>query len=223
MHTPHTTPLATSPATPRRRDFADRGLLPAPRPAPPAESHLTLLPNETRSAAGPSDSAEKLDLVWAVDQFYTALYRFGFSLSGNVSDAADLTQETYRVLLTKGGEIRDPSKVKTWLFTTLYRLFLRRRRRSIRFPEMSLASTGWELPATKPDQCDHLDGALVVAALQRLEEKFRTPLAMFYLQDLTYKEMAGLLGLPIGTIMSRLFRGKELLRRELEVPLPIAV
>jgi len=56
-----------------------------------------------------------------------------------------------------------------------------------------------------------------------LKEKYRAPLAMFYLEELSYKEMAEVLGLPIGTIMSRMSRGKEILRRRLQAPSPVAV
>ncbi|MCL4181469.1 MAG: sigma-70 family RNA polymerase sigma factor [Verrucomicrobia bacterium] len=71
-----------------------------------------------------------LDYDAIVDQFYEGLYRFALGLSGKASDAADLTQETYHILLVKGDRIRDPNRVKSWLFTTLYREFLRRRRHS---------------------------------------------------------------------------------------------
>lgn len=163
------------------------------------------------------------DYEWAVEQFYEALYKFAFGLAGNECDAADLTQDTYRVLLTKGGGIRDARKVKSWLFTTLYRQFLGRRRHATRFPETSVESVEWELPTLTPEHADALDGSVVVAALQRLDEKYRAPLAMFYLEELTYKEMAEVLELPIGTIMSRMSRGKEILRRRLQAPSPVAV
>src|SRR6266704_3010573 len=71
-----------------------------------------------------------------------------------------------------------------------------------------------------PQHPEALDGSLVAAALQQLDEKYLAPLAMFYLEELSYKEMAEVLGLPIGTIMSRLSRGKEILRRRLQAPSP---
>lgn len=58
-----------------------------------------------------------------VAAYYESLYAFAFSLAGNADDACELTQEAYCRLLTKGGQMRDPSKVKSWLFTTLYRVF----------------------------------------------------------------------------------------------------
>ena len=187
------------------------------------EQITTLLPEAEASASGVPALGAGVDYTWAVEQFYEALYKFGFGLTGNESDAADLTQDTYRVLLTKGDAIRDASKVKSWLFTTLYRQFLGRRRHATRFPEMPVESAEWELPTITPSHADDLDGSFVVAALQQLEEKYRAPLAMFYLEELSYKEMAEVLGLPIGTIMSRMSRGKEILRHRLQEPSPTAV
>ena len=164
-----------------------------------------------------------VNYIWAVDQYYQMLYKFGFHLAGSESDAEDLTQETYHILFTKSGAIRDESKVKSWLFTTLYRLFLRRCRRRARFPETTFEMTEAELPVTEPEHAGNLDGAYVVAALQELEERFRSPLVMFYLEEFSYKEISAILKLPIGTIMSRLSRGKELLRKQLQVPVMEAV
>lgn len=187
----------------------------SPRSGGVNDQITTLLP-EVAPAAG-------VDYDWAVEQFYEALYKFAFGLAGNESDAADLTQDTYRVLLTKGDAIRDGRKVKSWLFTTLYRQFLGRRRHAARFPETPVDSADWELPTITPQHAEALDGSLVVAALQQLEEKYRAPLALFYLEELSYKEMAEVLDLPIGTIMSRMSRGKDLLRRRLQTPSPTAV
>jgi RNA polymerase sigma-70 factor (ECF subfamily) len=164
-----------------------------------------------------------VDYDWAVEQFYAALYKFAFGLTGSESDAADLTQDTYHVLITKGTAIRDVRKVKSWLFTTLYRQFLGRRRHAVRFPETPVESAEWELPTFSATQIESLDASLVVAALQSLDEIYRAPLTLFYLDDLSYQEMADVLGLPIGTIMSRLSRGKKLLRKRLAEPSPAAV
>ncbi len=179
------------------------------------EQIITFLPE--------AEPATAVDYDWAVEQFYEALYKFAFGLAGSESDAADLTQDTYRVLLTKGDAIRDSRKVKSWLFTTLYRQFLGRRRHATRFPETPVESAEWELPTITPQHAEALDGSLVVAALQQLEEKYRAPLAMFYLEELSYKEMAEVLGLSIGTIMSRLSRGKDILRRRLQAPSATAI
>jgi RNA polymerase sigma-70 factor (ECF subfamily) len=167
------------------------------------------------SLLGKDAQAAAIDFDAAVERFYEALYQFGFSLSGNASDAADLTQETYRVLLLKAEQIRDPQKVKSWLFTTLYREFLRGRQHLSRFPEVELEEAADDLPVISAANVDELDAAAVLSAVQALEEKYRAPVAMFYLDDLPYKEIAEILDIPIGTVMSRLSRGKLALRQKL--------
>lgn len=167
----------------------------------------------------------------AVEQYYEPLYRFAFGLFGNASDAADLTQETYQVLLVKGGQIRDGRKLKSWLFTTLYRKFLGQRRHNARFPEVPVETVVWELPTVDSGMDESVDGNAAVAALQTLDEKYRAPLVLFYLQGFSYREIAAVLAVPIGTIMSRLSRGKDQLRQRLEpgmdkpgsVPVPFTV
>ena len=63
---------------------------------------------------------------------------------------------------------------------------------------------------------ENLDAALVLDALQTLDDNFRAPLVMFYLENLSYKEIAEILQLPLGTVMSRLSRGKAQLRQRLQ-------
>ena len=76
-----------------------------------------------------------LDFEKLVEEFYMPLYRFALSLSRKESDAADLTQQTFFLWASKGHQLRDTSKVKTWLFTSLYREFLGRKRQQDRFVE----------------------------------------------------------------------------------------
>ncbi len=141
-------------------------------------------------------------------------------MTGNQSDAADLTQESYLALMVKGGQIRDPLKIKGWLFTTLYRKFLGQHRHRSRFPEVQVESVEWELPSVKPEVADNLAANDALDALQTLDAKYRAPLALFYLREFSYREIASTLGLPVGTIMSRLSRGKEILRQRLEAGIP---
>jgi RNA polymerase sigma factor (sigma-70 family) len=148
-----------------------------------------------------------------VDRHYAALYRFGISLSGNAEAASDLVQQTFFLWASKGHQLRDSAKAKSWLFTTLYREYLATYRRSVKFPQVELDDATVELPTLEPAMLDEVDGATVVDALARLEEVYRAPLTLFYLQDLSYKEIAEVLEVPIGTVMSRLSRGKEQLRR----------
>jgi RNA polymerase sigma-70 factor (ECF subfamily) len=156
-----------------------------------------------------------LDFEQLVDDFYMPLYRFALSLSRRESDAADLTQQTFLLWAKKGHQLREASKVKTWLFTSLYREFLGRKRQQDRFVEADNnpeALGAQVVPATVVDQ---LDSQIVQDALFGLEEIYRAPLTLFYLQQLSYKEIAETLELPIGTVMSRISRGKGALRKAL--------
>src|SRR5215831_15393126 len=98
-----------------------------------------------------------------VSQYYESLYKFAMSLTGAEADACDLTQQTFYVWATKGQQLRDRSKVKSWLFTTLYREFLRGRRRTVRFQQVELSEE--QLPVVTPTMVNELDAATVVKLL----------------------------------------------------------
>jgi len=151
-----------------------------------------------------------------VGDYYQPLYRFAYSLCQSDSAACDLTQETFYRWATKGHQLRDASKIKTWLFTTLYRQFLGQQRRDARFPHVEVEANHHELPHPTSRVDRELDGALAVEALQEVGEIYRAPLTLLYLKDHSYREIADILDIPIGTVMSRLSRGKEHLRQKLE-------
>ncbi len=153
------------------------------------------------------------DFEQIVDAHYAALYRFALSLARSEPAAADLTQQTFYLWASRGHQLRDAAKVKSWLFTTLYREFLSLHRRESRFPQADLEGETAELPAEGGSIADSIDGATVVAALQQIDEVYRAPLTLFYLEEFSYREIAAVLGVPAGTVMSRLSRGKELLRK----------
>src|SRR5262249_58296061 len=81
------------------------------------------------------------DFEQLVDQQYAPLFRFALSLARSEAEAADLTQQTFFLWAAKGHQLRDRSKAKSWLFTTLYREFLNRRRPQVRFPQIVLDET----------------------------------------------------------------------------------
>src|SRR5476651_2507058 len=154
-----------------------------------------------------------LDFEEIVDRYYPMLYRFALSLARNEADACDLTQQTFSVWATKGHLLRDATKVKSWLFTTLYREFISNRRREMRWPKEQLSEVEHELPCAMPETVDCLESAQVMEALQSIDETFRAPLVLFYLQEHSYEEIARVLEIPIGTVMSRLSRGKQKLQQ----------
>ena len=159
-----------------------------------------------------------------VSNYYQSLYRFGYSLAKNEHEAGDLTQQTFFIYAEKGHSLRDPGKVKSWLFTTLYREFLRRRKKDARiahYEPQLLENAGGTV---EPHMQKTADGNLALEALKEVDDVYREPLTLFYIKDLSYKEIAEVLDVPIGTVMSRLSRGKEQLRKrfkskEIEQPI----
>jgi RNA polymerase sigma factor (sigma-70 family) len=151
-----------------------------------------------------------------VEEHYQAAYRFALGMSGSHHDACDLTQQAFYLAQRRSDQLRDPSKRKQWLFAILYREFLHLRRRIIAHPEVNLEFSEPSLPHVRVDYAASLDGKLVLKALQTLDESHRMPLALFYLDQMSYKEIAETMDLPIGTVMSRLARGKAMLRLRLE-------
>jgi RNA polymerase sigma-70 factor, ECF subfamily len=147
-----------------------------------------------------------------VRQYYEPLFRFAMSLTRTESDAWDLTQQTFYIWATKGHQLRDIAKVKTWLFTTLHRAFIQTQRRQTRFPHQDLEEVSEQLPAFSPEPVDQVDAAQVLAALAQVDEVYQAAVAFFYLEDCSYSEIAEILAVPIGTVKSRIARGIMQLR-----------
>src|SRR6201996_9328829 len=119
--------------------------------------------------------AESPDFETLVAQYYEPLYQFAFSLTRDEAEACDLTQQTFCVWANKGHQLRDKSKVKTWLFTTLHREFLGTRRRQNLFPHVELEFAAADLPVVSPPSVNHLDASLVLQALAQLDEIYQAP------------------------------------------------
>ncbi len=147
---------------------------------------------------------------------------------GRAEEAADLTQETYlRAYRTFEG-FTPGTNCKAWLLTILYSVFVNRYHRAQREPEAlepeaierrfeQLARSGGHEQDVETDLIRYLDGAgpEVRSALDRLPEAFRAALWLVDVEELTYEEAAQALGCPVGTVRSRLFRGRKLLFLEL--------
>jgi RNA polymerase sigma-70 factor (ECF subfamily) len=151
--------------------------------------------------------AESPDFNSLVADYYRPLYQFAFTLTRDEADACDLTQQTFYIWASKGHQLREKSKVKTWLFTTLHREFLGTRRKQTRFPHLEVESVAEELPATQPPSVNQLDSGHLLAALARLDELYQAPVSLFYLQDYSYNQIAEVLEIPVGTVKSRLASG----------------
>lgn len=157
--------------------------------------------------------ADGMDFDSLVARYYEPLYQFAFSLTRDEADACDLVQQSFCIWANKGHQLRDLTKVKTWLFTTLHREFLSACRKRTRFPHVELEHAADELPAVSPPNVDRLDSAQVLVVLAQLDEVYQAPVALFYLQDCSYNEIAAILEVPLGTVKSRLARGLERLHQ----------
>src|SRR5713226_4456933 len=113
---------------------------------------------------------DEFDFERLVNLYYVSLYRFALSLTRKESDACDLTQQTFYVWANKGHQLRDVSKVKTWLFTTLHREFLETQRRRTRFPHHEIQEMDYDLPPVLPEAMSRLDGQEVLATLEKVGE-----------------------------------------------------
>lgn len=148
-----------------------------------------------------------------VDAHYQALYRFALSMSRREAVAQDLVQQTFLQWAKKGHSLRDASKVKTWLFTTLYREWLGIARREKKHEEVEFepdlhGTTQQDDPGEEP----RFDALMLNTALEQLDEGYRAPLVLFYMKELSYRDIAETLDVPVGTVMSRLSRAKDKLR-----------
>src|SRR5260221_443863 len=160
---------------------------------------------------------DELDFESLVTRFYQALYQFAYSLTQSEQDACDLTQQTFYTWASKGHQLRDRTKVKTWLFSTLHHEFLNSRRRYKNFPHFELSVLEEELPAISADAISQLDANQVIAALARIDPAYKGPVSLFYLEDYTYRDIAAILDVPIGTVKSRISRGLRQLHHQMNV------
>lgn len=151
-----------------------------------------------------------------IHEWYDPLYRFAMSLCRDETNALDLTQNTFYKLVKKGHTLKDRTKAKSWLFSTLHREFIDQYRHKNRFPSQNIDSIPEPTSDSETNPVTLLDSEMLMTALEQLEEKYRAPLVLFYLQSFAYKEIAEILDIPKGTVMSRLRRTKDHLRRILE-------
>ena len=153
-----------------------------------------------------------------VQEHYQSLFRFALSLARVESDAWDLTQHTFYVWATKGHQIRDSAKIQSWLFTTLHRAFLTAHKRQAKFSDEPPDELLLQVPDPSPAPSEEPNHLRVLPALSRVDPLYRSAVALYYLNGHSYNEITAILGIPLGTVKSRIARGIAQLRDLLVVP-----
>ena len=155
-----------------------------------------------------------------------AVHRFALRLAGDAAAAEDLVQETYLRALAHRDQYAPGSNCRAWLFTICRRVFLKGALRDARevatddagLEALAAAALHGAVAAADPtgavfERAD-LDDA-VRRALDKLPEEYRSAVALVDIEDHSYEAAAAILGVPVGTVRSRLFRGRRLLQQDL--------
>lgn len=132
-------------------------------------------------------------------------------LCGDVDAADDLVQASVERALSRRGLWRRTGRLRSWLFTIMHNIFVNdvttaARRRALLSERLSLETE------IAPDHELRLEALDVMAAIRQLPEEFRAALCLVTLEDFSYEEAANILGVPVGTLMSRLHRARAQLR-----------
>lgn len=155
--------------------------------------------------------------------YVDSIYRSAFRMVGNESDAQDLVQDTYLRAYRFFDKFKEGTNCKAWLFTILKNTFINTINRDRKQPRMvslsEIEERGVDLPADV-DPADEIFGDLfdddIAAAMDAMPDGYRNAVLLADVEEFSYKEIADTIGCPIGTVMSRLCRGRRLLRKILQ-------
>jgi RNA polymerase sigma-70 factor (ECF subfamily) len=165
------------------------------------------------------------DTFWNLAQNQTRfLYNVAFKYVGNHYDAEDLVQETLYTAYNKFYQLRDNQKFKSWMFTILRNHFLKwqRKKAPLQADEFEngidylsqLESVSLQQDAASVYE-RKVEAETIQSILDKLPEKYKAVLILYYMEDSSYQEIAEMLGVPIGTVMSRLSRAKQIMKKAL--------
>ena len=148
--------------------------------------------------------------------FHVDLYRLAKWLLRNQTEAEDLVQETFVEALRSFHRFEKGTNCRAWLIKIMYHLLSKRRRESNRLRVVGVIDEQIaEKVVVEPAASGEIPGEEVLTALKRLPEHYQEVVILSDVEDLSYKEIADALSIPTGTVMSRLHRGRSLLRSEL--------
>jgi RNA polymerase sigma-70 factor, ECF subfamily len=167
-------------------------------------------------STAPAPELPNLDDV--VRNEYPHVYRFCYSLCANEGEAQDATQHAFLQLVKASASIKDWDRVRSWLFTVAKRAVMESHKKQRKMDQFSVVHDHEEAAALDTGAGDRADGISAVAALQKLEPNMREALSLFYLQQYSYEQIAAHTEAPLGTVMSRLHRGKQRLRVLMGIP-----
>ncbi len=180
---------------------------------PDTESHLPAA-DESASGWDPEDpTARVVRVEQLVEEHHPAIYRYAYWLTGCPSAAEDISQDVFVRAFRGLHTLREPRAAKSWLMTITRNEFARWCQKRGPRPVDDVPDN---VPA-RDEPTDQLDSREWVAqGLSELAVEFRLVLLMYYFEQLTYNEIATRLSIPIGTVMSRLSRGREHLKHALQ-------
>lgn len=171
----------------------------------------------TLDSNSPPGSQGRLGFEDLVYRHGRALYRMAYRLTGNEADAEDLTQDTVLEALRTYGRFQPGSRFDSWAFTIMRHRFIDRMRRLRRHPMMSLDApefTATPDPDLPPDEAA-IRGeqrAFILRAMADLPPEFRLAIVLVDVEGLSYEEASHIMGCRLGTVRSRLHRGRSILR-----------
>ena len=179
-----------------------------------------------RSTDTPEQLMERFnrDALPLIDTIYAGALRY----TRNAGDAEDLTQETFAKAFRSFATFREGTNIKAWLFRILANTYFNIYRKGQRSPVMDLTEQveDWQMAAeqrhtsggmrsAEAEALDQLPGEAVVQAMASLHADYREVVYLADVEGLAYKEIADIMGTPVGTVMSRLHRARKQLREAL--------